>query len=147
MRFENTIEIDAPVERVWALTTDVEAWPQITPTMTKVERLDDGPFRTTSRARVKQPGQRTKVWTVTSFGPDHSFTWEARLFGAQMTATHTVTANGSGSSNRLVLDMTGPGSGLVGRLVGRQISKALATENASFKRAAETSRPAHSRPT
>ena len=137
MRFENTIEIDAPADRVWALTTDVESWPAITPTITKVERLDDGPFRTTSTARVKQPGQRTKVWTVTAFDPDHSFTWEARLLGAQMTASHTVTPTGSGASNTLVLDFTGPGSGLVGRLVGRQISKALATENASFKRVAE----------
>jgi uncharacterized membrane protein len=137
MRFENTIEIDAPADRVWALTTDVESWPAITPTITKVERLDDGPFRAASTARVKQPGQRAKVWTVTAFDPDHSFTWEARLLGAQMTASHTVTPTGSGASNTLVLDVTGPGSGLVGRLVGRQISKALATENASFKRVAE----------
>jgi len=137
MRFENTIEIDAPADRVWALTTDVESWPAITPTITKVERLDDGPFRAASTARVKQPGQRAKVWTVTAFDPDHSFTWEARLLGTQMTASHTVTPTGAGASNTLVLDVTGPGSGLVGRLVGRQISKALATENASFKRAAE----------
>jgi len=104
MRFENTIEIDAPADRVWALTTDVESWPAITPTMTKVERLDNGPFHATSTARVKQP----------------------------------VTPNGSGASNTLVLDVTGPASGLVGRLVGRQISKALATENAGFKRVAES---------
>ena len=78
MRFENTIEIDAPADRVWALTTDVESWPAITPTMTKVERLDNGPFHATSTARVKQPGQRAKVWTVTAFDPDHSFTWETR---------------------------------------------------------------------
>ena len=137
MRFENTIEIEAPVQRVWALNTDVESWPAITPTVTKVERLDRGPFRTSSTARVKQPGQRTKVWTVTSLDPEHSFTWEARVLGTQMTASHTVTPNGSGASNTLVLEVTGPGSGLVGRLVGRQISKVLATENANFKRVAE----------
>ena len=138
MRFENTIDIEAPAERVWALTTDVESWPQITPTVTAVERLDDGPLAPASTARIKQPGQRTKVWTVTAFEPDRSFTWEARLLGTQMTASHTVTPQQSGTSNTLVLDVTGPGSGLVARLIGRQISKSLATENANFKRAAES---------
>jgi len=33
--------------------------------MTSVERLDDGPITLGSRARVKQPGQRPAVWTVT----------------------------------------------------------------------------------
>ena len=42
MRIEHTIEIDAPVKRVWELTLDVESWPQLSPTFTSVERLDAG---------------------------------------------------------------------------------------------------------
>jgi uncharacterized membrane protein len=137
MKFENTIDIEAPIDRVWALTVDVESWPRVTPTVTKVERLDNGPLRPSSTARVKQPGQRPKVWTVTAVEPDRRFAWEARLFGTRMTASHTLTTTGTGTSNHLVLDLTGRGAGVVGRMIGHQISKALATENASFKRAAE----------
>jgi uncharacterized membrane protein len=137
MLFENTIDIDAPVDRVWALTFNVESWPAITPTVTTVERLDNGPLRPASTARVKQPGQRARVWTVTAVEPDRRFDWQTRLVGTVMTGRHTLTANGTGTTNTLELDMTGPASGLLGRLVGRQIAKALATENAGFKRAAE----------
>ena len=34
MKLENVVHIGAPVEVVWALTEDVEAWPDVTPTMT-----------------------------------------------------------------------------------------------------------------
>lgn len=44
MQITDIIDIDAPIERVWELTVDVEAWPRYTPTMTSVERLDDGEF-------------------------------------------------------------------------------------------------------
>ena len=44
MRLEHTIDINAPIDRVWDLTLDVEALPNLTSTMTSVERLDDGPL-------------------------------------------------------------------------------------------------------
>jgi uncharacterized protein YndB with AHSA1/START domain len=138
VQVEHTIEIAAPVERVWALTVDVESWPGTTPTMTKVERLDRGQLRPGCKARVEQPWQRPKIWTVTIVEPQHRFAWTARVFGTDMTATHTLTPSGSGTSNRLTVDLSGRGSGLVGRLLGGQIRKALATENEGFKRAAES---------
>jgi hypothetical protein len=55
-----------------------------------------------------------------------------------MTATHTLTPSGAGTSNRLTVDLSGRGSGLVARLLGGQIRKALTTENDAFKRAAES---------
>jgi uncharacterized membrane protein len=137
MRIEHTIDVNAPVERVWALTIDIESWPATTPTMSAVERLDDGPIRPGSTARVKQPGQRAKVWTVTAIEPGRRFAWRARLLGTGMTATHTLSPTDSGTANTLTIDFTGWGSGLVGRLVAGQVRKALAAENAGFKRAAE----------
>ena len=57
MRIEDSIDIAAPVERVWELTMDVESWPQLTPTITSVKRLDHGPLAVGSAARIKQPAQ------------------------------------------------------------------------------------------
>ena len=39
MHWENTTEIDTPVDAMWAITLDVDALPDISPTMTAVERL------------------------------------------------------------------------------------------------------------
>ena len=71
--YEHSIDIDATPAIVWAHTIDVESWPQTFPTVTTVERLDDGPLRVSSRARIKQPGQPHRVWTVTEIEAQHRF--------------------------------------------------------------------------
>jgi uncharacterized membrane protein len=145
MTIQNDLAIEAPVDVVWKLTTDVESWPSITPTMTSVERLDDGPFGVGSQALVKQPAQRATVWTVTRFEPNHVFEWEARVFGVRMVGRHTITAvdDATGTPvtrNTLEIEMTGRGAGVLGRLSEGRIRKAIATENQGFKRAAESAR-------
>ena len=39
MRFEQSIDIDAPPQRVWDVLTDLEAWPQRIETVDVVELL------------------------------------------------------------------------------------------------------------
>jgi uncharacterized membrane protein len=137
MRIEHTTDINASVDRVWALTTDIESWPAVTPTMSSVTRLDDGALRVGSSAKVKQPGQPERVWTVTELEPGKRFAWQAKVMKATMTGTHELIATPDGVTNHLTVDLSGPGSGLIGRLSRRQIAKAIATENEGFKRAAE----------
>ncbi len=55
---EHEIEIEASVERVWELTADIEGWPDHTPTMASVVRLDSGPITVGSKAELKQPVSR-----------------------------------------------------------------------------------------
>jgi uncharacterized membrane protein len=137
MQITDELVIDAPVERVWALTVDVEGWPSVTPTVTSVERLDRGPFGLGSRARLKQPGQRPAVWTVTRFEPDRHFEWSTTTFGIRMTGGHHLEAlDGGRTRNTLTLDLTGFGSGVMGKLVGRRIAEAIGKENRGFAAAA-----------
>jgi uncharacterized membrane protein len=140
MRFEDTCEIEAAVETVWALTADVEAWPTMTPTITSLSRLDDGPLVPGSRARLVQPGQRPRVWTVTRVEPMACFEWGATSFGIFMTGTHLLEATPGGCRNTLLLDLSGPGAGLLGRLLGARIRRSLAAENLGFKQRAEATR-------
>ena len=138
------VVIDATVDEVWALTIDVERWPDSTPTMTSIERLDDGPMRVGSTARVVQPKQRPTVWTVTAIDAPHTFEWEAKVFGVSMVATHHLVPldDGSRCRNELRLRLSGVGSGLMRRLLGSTLRKTIETENQGFKRVAEAAHPA-----
>jgi hypothetical protein len=141
MHIENIIDIQAPTETVWGLTVAVEDWPRITPTMTSIERLDEGPLRLGSRARVKPPRQRPAVWTVQTFTPARGFSWATKVMTVTMIGTHEIEPTADGCRNRLGLDVTGPGAAFFGRLVKGLLAKAIATENEGFKRAAESSTP------
>ena len=138
MILTNTVEIAAPIERVWALTEDIEKWPAITPTMTSIVRLDSGPLKVGSTARVKQPRQRARVWTVTRFDPNDTFAWRSRILFMGVVGSHSMASRGDGSTaNTLTLEMSGVMSRLFGRILTSTLRQALATENAGFKQHAE----------
>jgi carbon monoxide dehydrogenase subunit G len=144
-RFEDCIDIAATAERVWELTTDVESWPALFPTVTAVQRLDDGPMRVGSQARIKQPGQPMRVWTVTNTAAPRAFTWTARAKGFAMTATHEVTTTSSDRvTNRLILQLEGPLASLIAALAGRKLRRTLTIENEGFRRAATQADPSWS---
>ncbi|WP_238006302.1 SRPBCC family protein [Dactylosporangium sp. AC04546] len=138
MKWENTITIDAPAGVVWALTVDVERWPDATPTMTSVVRLDDGPLRTGSRARIKQPAQSAAVWTVTRLVEGREFAWQTRRMGLTMTGSHLVEPTGDDRCrNTLGIEIHGRGAGLFGLLFGGVLRRAIVTENLGFRSAAQ----------
>ena len=144
MRLTHETDILAPPDRVWSLTEDLAGWPRITPTLTSVERLDDGPLRAGSRARVVQPRQRPAIWRVRSVEPPRAFVWEATTAGVQLVAGHHLTEVDGGTRNLLVLDVLGARAPVVGRLARPMMRRALATENDGFRRAAEgLTRPAY----
>jgi hypothetical protein len=133
--------IDASATTVWALTTDVEHLPDLTPTMTEVRRLDAGPLQVGSRARIKQPAQRASVWTVATLEPEREFVWTTKVGTVTMVGGHHLEPAGDGCRNVLTLELRGAGSRLMERLVGRRIAAAIATENAGIKAAAEAASP------
>jgi hypothetical protein len=138
MRKENTAEIDAPAEVVWRLTMDVEDWPSYVPTMSKIERLDSGPLRVGSRARIRQPGQSPAVWTVTRLDPGREFAWQTRRLGMTMTGTHALEATGDRSCrNTLGIEISGGPAPVLGPLLARILSRAMAIENKAVKAKAE----------
>ena len=91
MRFEASIEVAAPAQDVFDVYSDVERWPEWTESVTSVQRLDEGPMRVGSRARINQPGLPTAVWEVVELVPGQSFSWTARGPGIRTTGNHVVT--------------------------------------------------------
>jgi uncharacterized membrane protein len=131
------INISAPPSRVWQLVEDVESWPQWSPTMTDIKRLDSGPFGPGSRAKVKQPGMPTLVWQVTDLAEGAEFTWVTRSPGIATSACHQVSEIAGGTRLTLTLTWSGPFSGLVSALAGKRTRQALAQEATGAKSRSE----------
>src|SRR5688572_33028741 len=93
-----TVKIAASPERVWEVLTDVERWPEWTETVTSVKRLDEGPLRTGSRAKINQPKIPETEYVVTELDPGRSFTWAARGSGVTTTARHIIEVLPDGGS-------------------------------------------------
>lgn len=120
--FTTSRHIDAPTGPVWEVLSDVARWPEWTPTVDSVGRLDDGPFGVGSRARIRQPKLPRAVWEVTEVVPGGSFTWEAKGPGMKTIGRQEVVPDGAGSTVTLSIEQTGP-MGAVAALVWRQLTQ------------------------
>jgi len=131
-----SITIDAPIEVVWSVFTDVERWPTWASSFTSVE-LVDGPMRLGAKARIRQPGLPTVIWEVTKWEPGRSWTWTATSPGARTEASHVLIRVG----DRTVAEQSIIPSGPIGRLaalVWRSLTRRyLAIEAAGLKQRSE----------
>jgi len=112
--FVLAVDIAAPPERVWAVMSDVERWPEWTPTVTQIERLDQGALVVGSRARIRQPKLPPAVWQVTDLREGRGFTWVTRSPGVRVTARHAVESAPPGTRASLSVEFSGPLAALVG---------------------------------
>jgi Polyketide cyclase / dehydrase and lipid transport len=126
-------DILAAPDTVFAVLCDVDRWPNWTPTMTRVKRLEGGVFGLGSRTELEQPKLKTTVWTVSDFVAGQSFTWVTRSPGVLMTAAHAVEAHVSGCRVTLSIEVRGWLQGLVTLLYGRLIHDYVTTEGRSLK--------------
>ena len=138
MRVAHAIHIDAPPEVVWATTIEVDRWPEWTPTVTSVTRLDSGPLERGSRARIEQPLQPAAEWVVTELVPGRMFSWETRRRGLHMIATHELLPEGGGTRNVLRVDVEGILALVCWPLLRLAIRRALGEENRGLKRRCES---------
>ena len=136
-----TVSIDASTDKVFATLRDVERWPEWTPTMLSVKRLESGPFRLGSTTQVRQPKLRPAVWQVTELEEGRNFTWTTRPPGLRMKAEHLVVPQGGGSRVTLSFEMSGLLAPLVSRLYGNLIDEYVATEAQGLKKRCETAGP------
>jgi uncharacterized membrane protein len=120
--FQTTRHIDAPAQRVWEVLFDVGRWPEWTPTIDSVERLDDGPLQVGSRAKVRQPKLPQASWQVTEVVDGRSFTWEAKGPGMRTIARHQVVPDATGSTVTLSIEQTGP-LGALATLLWRRLTQ------------------------
>lgn len=139
MVLEDTIEIHAPADRVWQVTIDVEAWPQWSPVMERIRREDSGDFKLGSSALIKQKQMPETRWTVTEIDPGHHFSWQARVFGIDMIATHIITPGERAVTSLLRIEMKGLTIKLLGFILKPLVAYSLKEENKGLKNYCESS--------
>jgi uncharacterized membrane protein len=108
MRFERSIEIEAPQQRVWAVLSALEAWPGRIETVDTVELLTPAPLGKGSQVRLKQPKLPEGTWDVTVWDPPSYFEWTQKSSGTTSVAGHRVEGLGASRSRlTLTLEMKG----------------------------------------
>jgi uncharacterized membrane protein len=135
---EDSIEIDAPVQLVWEVFSDVERWPEWTASVTSLVGRDGVDLAVGKRFSIKQPGMGTLVWKVTEVDPGLSWTWVQRAPGALTSARHDVIALPDGRTQvRQQLDQRGVLGELVARLMVNKTKRFLQLEARGLKSRAE----------
>ena len=93
MRFESSIDINAPVEKVWALIDKIEEWPQWMPSIKKIERVSKGPLTVGSQLSVtaKVSGLTAELlMTIIEFVPERAVVLEGKALGTKLTRFYTL---------------------------------------------------------
>jgi uncharacterized membrane protein len=135
---EDSIEIDAPPQLVWDVFSDVERWPEWTPSVTSLVGLDGPGLAVGKRFAIKQPGMTKLVWKVTELDPGSSWTWVQHSPGVLVKARHHVIAQGGGHTRvHQQLDQRGVLGALVGRLMINKTRGFLEQEATGLKARAE----------
>jgi uncharacterized protein YndB with AHSA1/START domain len=137
MTFSITVDIRATPQRVWAVMSDIEAWPEWTASVKRVERMDAGPLAVGSRARIWQPKLPRADWRITSVEKGRGFTWVARGPGLLVTARHFIEEGPEGARATLSIQFEGLLGPLWGWLTRRMNDRYLGLEAAGLKRRSE----------
>jgi uncharacterized protein YndB with AHSA1/START domain len=126
--FRIAVDIVAPPDRVWAVMADIDRWPEWTPTVTRIQRLDRGPLAVGSRVRIRQPRLPAAVWQVSELLEGRSFTWVSQSPGVRAVAKHSVEPTAQGARATLSIRFSGLLGGLVARLTRGLNERYLALE-------------------
>jgi len=93
MRFESSIDINAPAEKVWTLIDKLEEWPQWMPSIKKIERISKEPLTVGSQLSVtaKVSGLTVKLlMTIIEFVPGRTVVMKGKALGANLTRFYTL---------------------------------------------------------
>ena len=139
MRFEKSIDIEAPQKRVWEVLSALEAWPQRIETVDTVELLTPPPITTGSRVRLKQPKLPEGTWDITVWDAPSYFEWTQKSSGTTSIAGHRVDALGEGRARlTLTLDMHGLLIPIMALFYRKLTNSYMNLEAEGMKRAAES---------
>lgn len=138
MIVEHRIVIAADPALVWAVTSDVERWPDWTPTVNGARFVGGDRLAPGSVVMLRQPMQPESEWTVTEFEEGRRFAWQSQRRGIRFSAVHQVDPAAGGASSLLRAEASGGLAWLLWPLLAIALKRALAQENAGLKARCES---------
>lgn len=87
MRFSSSIDIDAPLNKVWTLIHRLEEWPKWMPSIKKIEKVSEGPLSVGSQLSVTAKVSKLTVillMTVTEFVQERSVVMQGKALGTKL---------------------------------------------------------------
>jgi uncharacterized membrane protein len=141
MRFEKSIDIDAPQQWVWDVVSALEAWPQRIETVDTLELLTPAPITKGSRVRLKQPKLPEGTWDITAWDAPSFFEWTQKTGAATSVAGHRVEALGELRARlTLTFEMRGFLVPIMALFYKNLTNRYMTLEAEGMKRAAESDR-------
>lgn len=137
-RWETSIDIEAPAERIWDVMADVAKWPEWTPSVLAVEDVTPG-LGLGGSALVDARATPKTRWTVTRWEPGHGFDWQTRFRGTTTTGGHWIEPHAGKNRVTLSIDVRTPLGWLFRPFIGPRIMKSMQMEAAGLKRTSEAS--------
>jgi hypothetical protein len=131
--FSITADIPAAPDRVWAVLADVERWPEWTPSVTRLRRLDQGALAVGTRVRIHQPRLLPAIWRIVELAEGRRFTWVTGGLGVRAIAEHGVEPVERGSRVPLSVRFEGLLACLVSRLTRHLNRRYLELEAAGLR--------------
>jgi len=138
VRFESSIDIDAPAEKIWGLIDRLEEWPEWMPSIKKIEKVSKGPLQVGSQLSVtaKVSGLTVRLlMTIIEFVPERTVVMQGKALGTNLTRFYTLQP----LTGKTRITVGGEVTGLLARLArrgGEAISAEIA--RAARKRVVES---------
>jgi hypothetical protein len=136
--YRSSIDIQAPPSVVWTILSDVEHWPNWTPTVTRLTKLTPGPLAVGMAARILQPKLPPAVWRVTEIHDGRDFSWINHRLGLDVVGSHAIEPLPDGGARVTVsIRFVGLLAPIVARLARRLNEDYLAMEAKGLKARSE----------
>ena len=111
MRFESSVDINAPVAKVWVLVDKLEEWPQWMPSIKKIKKVSEGPLGADSQLSVTASvsGSTLKLlMTITKFVPERNVVLQGKVLGTKLTRFYTLEPVNGKTKLTIGGDVSGP---------------------------------------
>jgi uncharacterized membrane protein len=131
MRFESSIEINAPANKVWALIDRLEEWPQWMPSIKRIERVSKGPLTVDSQLSVTAEVSGltvTLLMTITEFVPERTVVMQGKTLGTNVARFYTLEPTNGKTKVTIGGEASGVLAGLAhkgGQAVSAEIAQAV----------------------
>jgi uncharacterized membrane protein len=137
MRFQHSIEINAPAGVAWSVMSDIPRWPEWTDTVISIHPEDAGPLRVGAKTKIVLRGAPKADWVVTEVRPGESFVWQSQMPGLTSIASHRLEPRSNGCSATLTIEFRGPAALFMRPFLKRTSVRNIAIEAAGLKRRSE----------